>query len=201
VEADERFLYTGTPLYNEEGGELLSSPRNFDTAKRLLAESGYAGEPVLTMAAQDIGTPQGLGRRHRRGAGAHRRQGRLRRAGLGHRGRAPGAEGAGRAGRLADLPYLFLRRRRCRSVVADHARQRRQGVLRVADLRAEVAAWFDARTPEEERAIAGKLNRLAFDHGLYAPLGQFLMFHAWRTSLAGVGQGPLPFFWGVSKTA
>jgi hypothetical protein len=29
----------GTPLYNEEGGEILKGPRNLDAAKRLLAEA------------------------------------------------------------------------------------------------------------------------------------------------------------------
>ena len=35
-----------SPLYNEEGGEILKGARNFDAAKRLLGESGYAGQPV-----------------------------------------------------------------------------------------------------------------------------------------------------------
>jgi peptide/nickel transport system substrate-binding protein len=47
------FFTPGTPLYNEEGGEILKGPRKLDAAKRLLAESGYAGEPVTLMAAQD----------------------------------------------------------------------------------------------------------------------------------------------------
>jgi peptide/nickel transport system substrate-binding protein len=47
------FFTPGTPLYNEEGGEILKGQRNFDAAKRLLAESGYAGQPVTCMAAQD----------------------------------------------------------------------------------------------------------------------------------------------------
>src|SRR5205085_10213628 len=34
------YLTPGTPLYNEEGGEILKEARNFDAAKRLLAESG-----------------------------------------------------------------------------------------------------------------------------------------------------------------
>ena len=48
------FFTPGTPLYTEEGGEILKGPRNFAAAKRLLAESGYAGEPVTLMAAQDV---------------------------------------------------------------------------------------------------------------------------------------------------
>ena len=44
----------GTPLYTEEGGDILKGPRKVEAAKRLLAESGYAGEPVTLMAAQDV---------------------------------------------------------------------------------------------------------------------------------------------------
>jgi peptide/nickel transport system substrate-binding protein len=48
------FFTPGTPLYNEEGGEILKGPRNFDAAKRLLTQSGYAGQPVTCLVAQDI---------------------------------------------------------------------------------------------------------------------------------------------------
>ena len=48
------YFAPGTPLYTEEGGDVLKGPRKVEAAKRLLAESGYAGEPVILMAAQDI---------------------------------------------------------------------------------------------------------------------------------------------------
>jgi peptide/nickel transport system substrate-binding protein len=32
-----------------------------------------------------------------------------------------------------------------------------------------------------------------------APLGWYLRYYAWTKELVGVTQGPLPFFWGVSK--
>src|SRR6266700_6910331 len=47
------FIPPGTPLYNEEGGDILKGPRDLAAAKRLLADSGYAGQPVVCMAAQD----------------------------------------------------------------------------------------------------------------------------------------------------
>ena len=55
------FFTPGTPLYTEEGGEVLKGPRNVNGAKKLLAESGYAGEPVTCLMAQDqpITKPQG----------------------------------------------------------------------------------------------------------------------------------------------
>src|SRR5262245_33909239 len=68
-------------------------------------------------------------------------------------------------------------------------------------IEAEVAAWYEANTLDEERAIARRLNKAAFEHAIYAPLGLYLQQQAWRTNDAGVAQGPLPFFWGVSKTA
>ena len=48
------FITPGTPLCNEEGGDILKGPRNLDGVKRLLTESGYSGQAVTCMAAQDI---------------------------------------------------------------------------------------------------------------------------------------------------
>src|SRR5436853_536484 len=55
------FFTPGTPLYNEEGGEILKGPRDLDGAKKLLAQSGYTGQPVTCVVAQDqpITKPQG----------------------------------------------------------------------------------------------------------------------------------------------
>jgi hypothetical protein len=46
--AEEGFFAPGTPLYTEEGGDILKGPRKVEGAKRLLADSGYAGEPVTS---------------------------------------------------------------------------------------------------------------------------------------------------------
>jgi peptide/nickel transport system substrate-binding protein len=35
---------------------------------------------------------------------------------------------------------------------------------------------------------------------VYAPLGFFLQYQTWRKNVTGIVQGPLPFFWGVSKS-
>jgi Bacterial extracellular solute-binding proteins, family 5 Middle len=55
------YFTPGSALYNEEGGDVLKGRRNLDVAKRLLAESGYRGEPVTSMAAQDIGAHKAWG--------------------------------------------------------------------------------------------------------------------------------------------
>src|SRR5262245_17912896 len=48
------FFTPGTPLYTENGGEILKGPRRLDVAKRLLAESGYSGQPITCLVAQDL---------------------------------------------------------------------------------------------------------------------------------------------------
>src|SRR5215510_11616029 len=48
------YFTPGTPLYTEEGGEILKGLRKLDAAKRLLADSGYTGQPITCMAAQDL---------------------------------------------------------------------------------------------------------------------------------------------------
>ena len=69
-----------------------------------------------------------------------------------------------------------------------------------AQVEAEVNGWFEAKTLDEEKKAARRLNKAALDHVVYAPLGFFLQHQAWRKSISGIVPGPLPFFWGVSKT-
>src|SRR6201987_5195967 len=47
------FFTPDTPLYTEEGGEILKGKRDIAAAKKLLAESGYSGQPVTCLVAQD----------------------------------------------------------------------------------------------------------------------------------------------------
>jgi peptide/nickel transport system substrate-binding protein len=75
------------------------------------------------------------------------------------------------------------------------------GWANIPEVEAAVAAWYEARTLEEERTIAHRLNRIALENAIYAPLGVYLQEQAWRKSVTGIAQGPLPFFWGVSKAA
>jgi peptide/nickel transport system substrate-binding protein len=69
------------------------------------------------------------------------------------------------------------------------------------DVEAQVTAWYEAKTLAEEKAAIGRLNKAAIEGVVYAPTGFFLTHQAWRKNVAGVVKGPLPFFWGVSKSA
>jgi peptide/nickel transport system substrate-binding protein len=196
------YFAPGTALYNEEGGDILTGPRKLNAAKRLLAESGYAGAPVTLMAAQDLP--------------AHK---------------AWGAVTVDLLKRLdfkvdyaaIDSGTLFARRMQksapgrggwnlCISSVAgidcaDPTNKliRARGELPLNGwansplVESEIAAWFDATSFDEEKAAARRLNKVALDYVAYAPLGCFLSHAAWRNTVTGIEKGPLPLFWNVRK--
>jgi peptide/nickel transport system substrate-binding protein len=198
------FFTPGTPLYTDNGGDILKGPRKLDAARRLLAESSYAGEPVTLMAAQDIAYMKAWGdvtvdllKRldmkvdfaavdfgtviARRAQKSPPRQG-------GWNMFLTSYYGVD----CADPTNRFLRA---------NGNEITNGWANNPQIEAEIAAWYDATSMDEEKTIARRLNRLAIDHVLYAPLGVLLRHYAWHKSVSGIVQAPLPLFWGVSKTA
>jgi peptide/nickel transport system substrate-binding protein len=196
------FFTPGTPLYSEEGGDILKNPRNIDGAKKLLAQSGYAGQPITCLVAQDIPRLKAWG---------DVTADLLKRLGMKvdfvatdwgtvmarrFQKSPPGQGGwhitlSAQAGALNINPigYATLR-----------ANGESHGWPNSPQVEAEIATWFDAKTLDEEKTVAHRLNKAALDHVVFAPLGFFLQYQAWRKNVTGIVQGPLPFFWGVSKT-
>lgn len=199
------FFTPGTPLYTEEGGEILKGPRNFDAAKKLLAESGYSNQPVTCLVAQDQAVTKAFGDvtadlLKRLGmnvdfaaidwgtVGARRAQ------------KSPPGQGGWQmfhtwhsgADCINPAPYTAIRA---------NGEKAWFGWPDVPAVETEVANWFEAKNLDEEKAVIGRLNKAALDNVVYAPTGFFLSYQAWRKNVSGVVKGPLPFFWGVSKTA
>jgi peptide/nickel transport system substrate-binding protein len=199
------FFTPGTALYNEEGGEILKGSRNFDAAKRLLAESKYAGQPVTCLVAQDISFLKAFG---------EVTADLLKRLGINVDYAAIdwGTVGARRAQKTAPVQggwQMFP----SWSAGVDWTNPATNKMVRAngddawfgwpssPQIEAEVAAWFDAKSLEEEMTVMRRLNKAALDHAIHAPLGLWLSHQAWRKNVSGIVKGPLPFFWGVSKTA
>jgi peptide/nickel transport system substrate-binding protein len=198
------YFAPGTPLYTDDGGDILKGPRKLDAAKRLLADSGYAGEPVTLMAAQDIAHHKAWGdvtvdllkRLDMKVDFAAVDWGTvvarwLQKSSTGQGGWqlivavAWGVEGA------ADPSNL----RADGNAIAN-------GWANNSQIEAEIAAWYNATSLDEEKTIARRLNRLAVDHVIYAPLGVHLRHFAWRKNVTGIVPAPgMPLFWGVSKRA
>jgi peptide/nickel transport system substrate-binding protein len=61
-------------------------------------------------------------------------------------------------------------------------------------------AFARASSPEEQKKLADEIQKENYDQAIYIPLGQFLTPSAWRTSLTGVLDGPAtPIFWNIDK--
>jgi peptide/nickel transport system substrate-binding protein len=197
------FFTPNTALYTEEGGDILKGPRKFDVAKKLLAESGYAGQPVTCLVAQDqpITKAQGdvtadllkrLGMNVDFAAidwgtvGARRAQ------------KSPPGQGGWQmfhtwhagADTINPAPYHAIR---------GNGDKAWFGWPNVPDVETEVYAWFDAKNLDDEKAAIRRLNKAALDNVIYAPTGFFLGYQAWRKNVSGIAKGPLPFFWDVAK--
>jgi peptide/nickel transport system substrate-binding protein len=48
------FFTCGTPMANDAGAAALTGKRDFDAAKRLIAEAGYKGEKIVILDAVDL---------------------------------------------------------------------------------------------------------------------------------------------------
>jgi peptide/nickel transport system substrate-binding protein len=196
------FFTPDTPLYTEEGGEILKM-RNLEAAKKLLAESSYAGQPVVCVVAQDqpitkafgdvtadllkqlgmkvdfVATDWGT-------VGARRAQ------------KTPPAQGGWNmfhtwhAGADCLNPSSY-------TAIRANGDKAWFGWPDSPRVEAAVTEWFDAPDLAAEKAAMAKLNRAALEDVVYAPTGFFLGYQAWRSNVKGIVKGPLPFFWGVSK--
>src|SRR3954468_19672880 len=199
------YFTPGTPLYNEDGGEILKGKRDIAGAKKLLAESSYKGEPVTCVVAQDQPITKAQG-----DVTAEL----LKRIGMnvdfvatdwgttGQRraSKAPPGQGgwgmfhSWHAGADCVNPAVYIAIR----ATGDTAWF---GWPNVPSVETEVDAWFAAKNLDEEKAAISRLNKAALDNVVYAPTGFFLGYQAWRKNVMGVVKGPIPFFWNVSKTA
>src|SRR5258708_1192467 len=197
------FFTPGTALYTEEGGDILKGPRNLDAAKKLLAQSGYASEPVSCIVAQDqpITKTQGDVTADL-----------LKRLGMNVDFVATdwGTVGARRAVKTPPgqggwhVFHTWHSGADCvNPAVAIGVRASGDkawfGWPDAPEVEAQVAAWYEATTLEEEKSAIRRLNKAALEAVVYAPTGFFLEYQAWRRNVSGIVKGPLPFFWGVGK--
>ncbi len=199
------FFTPGTPLYTEAGGEILKGPRDIDGAKKLLAESGYKGEPITCLVAQDQSITKAFGDVT---ADLLKKIGMTvdfvatdwgtvgsRRA----KKEPPGAAGGWHmfhtwhAGADCVNPASY-------TAIRANGDKAWFGWPNIPSVEQEVANWFEAKSPDEEKAAMGRLNTEAFKNVVYGPTGFFQVYQAWRSNLTGVVKGPLPFAWDVKKT-
>ena len=198
------YFTPGTALFTEDGGDLLKGPRNYEAAKKLLAESGYNGEKVILMVATDLAitkaqgdvTADLLGK-----IGMNVDYQALDWGTVGARRSKKDPPGKGgwnifhtwHAGAdcINPAPYTALDAGGATAWFGWPSSQA------VED---GIASWYDAGDLAAEKAAAATINRAAFDDVVYLPTGFFRQYQAWRRNVEGVVKAPFPVFWGVRKT-
>jgi peptide/nickel transport system substrate-binding protein len=196
----------GTPLSSDVGSESLVKGNGMAEAKKLLAESGYDGTPVVLMAPGDVVTLKAqpiVAAQLLRDAGfkvdvqaTDWQTVVTRRA-----SQKPPKEGGWN---------MFFTNWVSADVVNPVAnvsvggRGKNGGWFgwpEDAGIEALRDAFARASSPEEQKKIAAEIQKENYDKVIYIPLGQFLIPSAWRKSLTGVLDGPAtPVFWNIDKT-
>jgi peptide/nickel transport system substrate-binding protein len=198
------FFTPGTPLYTENGGEVLNNGPNMELAKKMLAESGYKGEPVTCLVAQDIAITKAQG---------EITADLLKRLGMnvdfvatdwgtvGQRRASKNEPGKGGWGMFhtwhagADMATMAGN-----IGVRANGDKAWFGWPNVPAVEKGVDEWFDASTVDAEKAAFAKINKSAMEEVVYIPTGFFSTYQAWRKNVTGIASGPLPWFNGVKKT-
>src|SRR6266700_1967066 len=200
------FFVCGTPLATEEGSESLLKGNGMAEAKKLLAESGYDGTPVVIMAPGDVVTLK---------AQPIVSAQLLREAGFKVDVQATDWQTVV-ARRASQKPpkeggwNMFFTNLTGADVVNPagnlqiNSKGRNGGWFgwpEDSKVEAMRDAFARATLPEEQKKIAVEIQKRVYDEVIYIPLGQYLAPSAWRKSLTGVLDGPAtPIFWNVDKS-
>jgi peptide/nickel transport system substrate-binding protein len=193
-----------TPNYTEAGGEILTRPRDAAMARRLLQESGYSGQPVTMLVAQDLAPLKAMGEV----ANAL-----LRSIGMNVDFVATdwGTVGTRRASREPrerggwNIFFTWFAGADCTNPASylglrAHGEGAWFGWPNDPAIERGRDAWFAANSAAEEKAACEAINRAAMVSMPFAPTGFYRANQAWRANVSGIVPGPLPWFWGVSKT-
>jgi len=196
------YFTVGSPLASDAGMAALTGPRDIARARRLVAESGYAGEPVLLMSPSD--QPQ----MH---AMAALCDSMFKKLGINvtltstdwgtlltRRSVAkPASEGGWNAFNTritglggADPTSVQLRANGARAWF---------GWPDIPDLERLREEWFRAPTLAEQQRICREMQLAAFEGVPYIPLGQWSQPTAHRADLTGFVKSSTHVFWGVRR--
>jgi peptide/nickel transport system substrate-binding protein len=200
------YFICGTPLATEAGSESLVKGNGMAEAKKLLAESGYDGTPIVIMAPGDVVTLKAQP--------------------------IIAAQLLRDAGFKVDLQATdwgtVISRRTSQKPVKEGGWNMFFTNWAAADVMNPIVnfaiggtgkngGWFGwaedkkieelkdafvrASSPDDQKKIAADIQKEAFEQVIYIPLGQYLAPAAWRKSLTGVLDGPAtPVFWNIDKT-
>ncbi len=193
-----------SPYASTAGLEAITGPRNLDAARKMVAESGYKGEPIVLMSPSDQPAIQ---------ASAQVAHALFKSLGLNSQyvsvdwgtmiQRRNSKEAPDKGGwSCYCTSWIGL------SVVnpAGHLPLRGDGAKANAWWRPMDAAmeemrdaWFEAPDLKAQQAITAQMQQRALTEVPFAPLGLSFAPTAFRAEFTGFARSPYPVFWGVRK--
>jgi peptide/nickel transport system substrate-binding protein len=197
------FFTDGTPMANTAGLEVLSGPRDMALARKLVAESGYDGEPVLLMSPTDQPALAQITQVTRSlfqelglnvefmamdwGSVVSRRA-----------NTAPPDKGGWNSfctlwgGLTVSNPGSSYPLR-------GNGKGGWFGWPTDPEMEAMRQQWFDAPDLSAQWAICEHIQRRAFETVPFVPLGQVFQPTAFRNNVTDIVKCAIPLFWGVRK--
>ncbi|HML10580.1 MAG TPA: ABC transporter substrate-binding protein [Stellaceae bacterium] len=186
------------------GAEALSGPRDYDKARKLVAEAGYKGEKVVLLDPADI--PQ----LH---AEAMVTADMLKRLGLNVDvattewgtvikriySKDPVEQGGWNVFVTAFAAFDMLNPATTRMLRAPGAKGVLPGWADDEKLEAMRAAYFAAPDDTTRRDVAAQMQERAFQIVPFIPLGQYKGRSAYRANLMGVVDAPISVLWNIEK--
>uniref|UniRef100_UPI003BAC6468 ABC transporter substrate-binding protein n=1 Tax=Stappia sp. TaxID=1870903 RepID=UPI003BAC6468 len=193
----------GTPLADDTGSETLVNGGDIEGAKKLLAESGYDGTPVVLMQPTDVVTLTAQP--------------------------VVAAQALRNAGFTVDMQPMdwqtLVTRRASMSKPSEGGWNIFFTNWGVPEINSPLispmlngrgdGAWFGwpkddkiealrdefiaAETPFDQLEVAKKIQAHTLDNVLYIPLGQYLTPQARSNKVVDMIQSPVPVFWGIDK--
>src|SRR5271156_865123 len=198
------FFTCGTPMASDSGVAALTGKRDFDEAKRLIAEAGYKGEKIVVLDAVDLLTnhihalvttelfnklgPNVELATSDWGAVVTRRASKKPIAEGGWSVFGTDFEGAEMLNPWLNPPLPANGEKACFGWPKDD---------KIEALRNE---WLQASDSEARQEIASKIQERAFETVPYVPTGQYFPKTAYRKNVKGVIIGPALFMWNVEKS-
>jgi peptide/nickel transport system substrate-binding protein len=195
----------GTPLANDAGLDILTKPRDMERTKRLVAESGYSGEPVVLLSPSDFPVVEAI---------AQVTRDLYTRAGLNveyvsadwgtvvtrRNNREPVKQG----GWSTFCTYgdgLSYSNPGSHTALWGNGEKGWYGWFKSDRVEALRSAWYEAPDLPTQQRIARQLQTIAFEEVPYIPVGQWFQPIARRDDLTGILRSNLPIFWNVSRKA
>jgi peptide/nickel transport system substrate-binding protein len=197
------FFCVGQPMASHAGLDVLTKPRDLDLAKKLVAESGYAGEKVVMLSPSDRPVYSQMSQVARAlflklglnvdfqsmdwGSVVSRRA-----------SRNPVDQGGWSTFNTA-LDGVIINNPGSNFALRGSGPKAWFGWPSDEKLETLRASWFDAPDLRSQKAIAEQVQQRAFDTVPYIPLGQIFQPTAFRPDIKDIVKAAFPLFWGVHR--